>query len=140
MRANLGLKAPKTSIFMTLLTLMTLLNEDQSNAREKQNFLTYWRPLMTLLKFSQTAMLLKKEAFPLRMAFPAHRWLAAPDGQWQRLPDGRLLVTFADIEQLAWCLEASLAARSAEAERPARPVAPEQPELIPSKPKFYYPE
>ena len=48
--------------------------------------------------------------FPLRIAFPPHPWLAVPEG-WQRLPDGRILATFQDVEELRWSVAASLAAR-----------------------------
>lgn len=99
---------------------------------------------MTLLKFSQTTMPVKKQTvFPLRIAFPAHKWLAAPEGQWQRLPDGRIAVTFENEDQLAWCIYVSVVARDAEANRPvatAEPAPPLQAELIPSKSKSYYRE
>jgi hypothetical protein len=48
--------------------------------------------------------------FPLRIVFPPHPWLAVPEG-WQRLPDGRILATFQDLEDLRWIVAASLAAR-----------------------------
>lgn len=76
--------------------------------------------------------------FPLRIAFPPHPWLAVPEG-WQRLPDGRILATFHDLEELRWSVAASLAAKEAEAARPPKRGA-EQVQMFPTPAKTGYEE
>ena len=63
----------------------------------------------------------QKSRFPLTMVIPPDRarepGLALPDGQWQRLPDGAIEVTFNTVAQLETCLTATAALREAIAQR-----------------------
>lgn len=56
------------------------------------------------------------QQFPIKIAYPNKPWVAAPEGQSEPLPDGRLLVTYNDIEELRWCIMASQMAKEAEGE------------------------
>lgn len=51
------------------------------------------------------------QQFPIKIAYPNEPWIAAPEGQSELLPDGRLLVTYNDIEELRWCIMASQMAK-----------------------------
>jgi len=81
-----------------------------------------------------------KNTYPLTIIYPAASpWLAVAGGQWQRLDDGRIAVTYTCQEELYWSVNLSQWLKGWLAEsKPSTPFTPVQAELIPAPQRHNY--